>query len=103
MADVRLTINHAQLPAELRAQTVASREKVAKEIVAISRSIAPVVRGDYRGGMNKVTTGDSVRVVDGDMNAIWKEYGTRRTPAHAVLTATSMTFGRYSGMMPRGL
>lgn len=103
MPGARLTIYQQNLVSKLRAETVQGRMRIAAEIVDIAKSIAPVVTGAYKGGMAERGVGSTVRVVDNDPTSIWKEYGTSDTPAHAALTATAMTVGRYTGMRPRGL
>ncbi|MCA1185708.1 hypothetical protein LCD36_04480 [Saccharopolyspora sp. 6T] len=45
--------------------------------------------------------GDEVRMVDTDPEAVYKEYGTNDTPAHAVLTDAARKRGRYRGWNPR--
>lgn len=97
----RLTLFQQQLIRETRQKTVDARMQIAGEIVDIAKSIAPVVSGAYRGGMAERGEDATVSVVDNDPTSIYKEYGTRRTPAHASLTATAMTFGRYTGMRPK--
>lgn len=78
------------------------RVEIAEKIAADARPLAPVVSGDYRGGIEvEQSSGFRVSVVDEDENAIYKEYGTSDTPAHAALTAAAMKYGRYRGMRPR--
>lgn len=78
------------------------RVEIAEKIAADARPLAPVVSGDYRGGIEvEQSSGFRVSVVDTDENAIYKEYGTSDTPAHAALTTAAMKYGRYRGMRPR--
>lgn len=78
------------------------RMEIAEKIAADARPLAPVVSGDYRGGIEvEQSSGLRVSVVDADENAIYKEYGTSDTPAHAALTTAAMKYGRYRGMRPR--
>lgn len=77
------------------------RRDMAKEIAGEARAAAPVLTGDYRDGIGVESSGTSVSVVDDDPDAIYKEYGTVDTPAHAVLTDAARRRGRYSGWQPR--
>ncbi len=86
---------------EVRAETVQGREEIAAEIAALARSDAPVLTGAYRDGIVVRTYGERVLVVDEDDEAVFKEYGTVDTPAHAALTDAARAFGRYSGWQPR--
>jgi hypothetical protein len=86
---------------EVRRESVAGREEIATEIAAMARSDAPVLTGAYRGGITVRTYGERVLVVDDDEDAVFKEYGTVDTPAHASLTDAARVFGRYSGWQPR--
>lgn len=89
------------LAAEVRAESVQGREEIAAEIAALARSDAPVLTGAYRGGITVRTYGERVLVVDDDDEAVYKEYGTIDTPAHASLTDAARAYGRYSGWEPR--
>lgn len=89
------------LDSEVRAESVQGREEIATEIAALARSDAPVLTGAYRGGIVVRTYGERVLVVDDDEDAIFKEYGTVDTPAHAALTDAARAYGRYSGWQPR--
>lgn len=86
---------------EVRAETVQGREEIAAEIAALARSDAPVLTGAYRDGIAVRTYGERVLVVDEDDDAVFKEYGTVDTPAHAALTDAARAYGRYSGWQPR--
>ncbi|QXB17891.1 HK97 gp10 family phage protein [Corynebacterium coyleae] len=77
------------------------RVRIAKEIMMDARPLAPVLTGAYRGGIDIKVDGLDVSVVDSDEDAIYKEYGTSDTPAHAALTTAAMKHGRYRGMRPR--
>lgn len=84
-----------------REGSIKDRVEIAEKIAADARPLAPVVSGDYRGGIDvKQSSGFRVSVVDEDENAIYKEYGTSDTPAHAALTTAAMKYGRYRGMRP---
>ncbi|MGN0100759.1 MAG: HK97 gp10 family phage protein [Dietzia sp.] len=96
----RLTL-FPNLAADVRAESVQGREEIAAEIAAMARSDAPVLTGAYRDGITVRTYGERVLVVDDDDEAIFKEYGTVDTPAHAALTDAARAFGRYSGWEPR--
>ena len=78
------------------------RVEIANEIAAEAQADAPVRSGAYRNGIEVQVDGDRVSVVDVDPDAIYKEYGTSDTPAHASLTEAAMNHGRYSGWQPRG-
>ena len=77
------------------------RKRIAERIMIDARPLAPVLTGAYRGGIGVKTDGQDVSVVDSDEDAIYKEYGTSDTPAHAALTTVAMKYGRYRGMTPR--
>lgn len=77
------------------------RVRIAKQVAADARPLAPILTGAYRGGIDVKVAGQDVSVVDNDENAIHKEYGTSDTPAHAALTTAAMKHGRYQGMRPR--
>ena len=85
----------------MRQQTLSQRESIADAIASEAKSIAPVLEGDYRGGMHVTVSGTTVMVVDTDEAAIHKEYGTADTPAHASLTNAALKHGKYQGMRPR--
>ncbi|WP_280201218.1 hypothetical protein [Nocardia cyriacigeorgica] len=57
--------------------------------------------GAYRDGIGTEFSGTTVRVVDDDPDAIYKEYGTVDTPAHAAVTDAARRHGRYRGWTPR--
>lgn len=98
----RLTLYHDRLPGMVRRESFDGRVDIANKIVGDARSSAPILTGDYYRGMTVETDGLSVRAVDNDPDALHKEYGTSRTPAHASLTNAAMAYGKYSGMRPRG-
>ncbi|MFT4127293.1 MAG: HK97 gp10 family phage protein [Gordonia sp. (in: high G+C Gram-positive bacteria)] len=73
------------------------RAQVAQQAADEARSEAPVLTGDYRDGMSVVVDGPSVTIVDDDPDAMYKEYGTSKTPAHMTLTTAAARYGRYRG------
>lgn len=99
---VRYTQYDGQLIKELRRETKSDRMDVASRILNEARATAPVLEGDYRGGMHIESSGDEVSVVDSDPEAIYKEFGTSQTPAHASLTNAARRYGKYTGWQPRG-
>lgn len=78
------------------------RAQIAGEIAAEAQADAPYLTGAYRNGIEPRVNGDRVSVVDMDPDAVYKEYGTSDTPAHASLTEAAMKHGRYRGWQPRG-
>lgn len=102
MADVRITIYDAEVERLVREVTTEDRAQIAHQAAGDARNAAPVVTGEYRGGIGVEVDGDTVRIVDNDPEAGFKEYGTSDTPAHAVLTDAARKYGRYSGIQPRG-
>lgn len=78
------------------------RVRIAGEIAAEAQADAPVLTGAYRNGIEVQVDGDRVSVVDQDPDAVYKEYGTSDTPAHASLTEAAMNHGNYTGWQPRG-
>lgn len=97
----RLTVFADAIPALLKQQTLAERVDLAEQIADEARAAAPVVSGAYRGGIGVDVAGTEVRVVDDDDRAVFKEYGTNDTPAHAALTQAAMNHGVYRGWQPR--
>lgn len=102
MGRVRVTVFNAQAIREAVRLSTAERAQTAEEIVVEARADAAVLTGRYRDGIHSVVDGENVSVVDDDPDAIYKEYGTSRTPAHAALTNAAKNHGRYSGWQPRG-
>lgn len=86
---------------EAYATTLESRAQTAHEAADEARSDAPVLTGAFRDGIGAEVDGLHVTIVDSDPDAIYKEYGTSDTPAHATLTNAASRFGRYSGWRPR--
>lgn len=86
-----------------QARTISTPERVqvANDIVGVHRDTAPVVTGAYRDGATVNVAGDDVSVLNRDPDAIYKEFGTGDTPAHASMTNAARQFGRYSGWSPR--
>lgn len=102
MAGIRVTLYPEQLYREARQATTPRRVEVAHEAAGDAVAAAPVESGEYRDGISVQVAGDSVKLVDEDPEAFYKEYGTVQTPAHATLTTAAKKYGRYSGMKPRG-
>lgn len=98
----RVTVYAAQAIAEARRISTARRVQIAGEIAAEAQADAPVLTGAYRNGISVEVSGDQVSVVDFDPDAVYKEYGTSDTPAHASLTEAAMHHGKYTGWQPRG-
>lgn len=99
---VRLTIFDGIIERSAKALSRNDRREVAAEIAADARSQAPVVTGAYRDGISVADIGGEPAVVDDDPDAIYKEYGTVDTPAHAALTDAARHHGKYSGWQPHG-
>lgn len=100
-AGVRVTVYGAQAIAEARRLSTPRRAEIAHAIADTARSNAPVLHGDYRAGIGAEVSGDDVRVVDTDEDAVYKEFGTSDTPAHATLTDAARQYGKYSGWQPK--
>lgn len=98
----RVTVFAAIAIAEAKRISTLERVRIANEIVAEAKADAPVRSGAYRNGIEVQVDGDRVTVVDQDPDAVYKEYGTSDTPAHASLTEAAMNHGKYSGWQPRG-
>ncbi|MCM6778032.1 HK97 gp10 family phage protein [Nocardia sp. CDC159] len=101
MTVARLTIFDDIVTRSARVFSTARRREIAADIAAEARAAAPVLTGQYRDGIAVEASGDDVRVVDNDPDAVYKEYGTSDTPAHAALTDAARRRGRYSGWQPR--
>lgn len=101
MAGVRVTIYREQLLAEARKISTEQRVEIAHQAAGDAAADAPVLTGQYRDGISVETAGDRVSIVDSDPDAIYKEYGTSDTPAHAALTEAASRYGKYSGWQPR--
>lgn len=101
MAGVRVRVYAAEALREARALSTAQRFQIAREAAAEARADAPVRTGEYRDGIGVEVSGDEVRIVDTDPEAVHKEFGTSDTPAHAVLTDAARKRGRYRGWEPR--
>lgn len=102
MTAARLTIFESIVIKSAKTLSTVRRREIAGEIAADARATAPVLTGEYRDGIAAEASGDDVSVVDNDPDAIYKEYGTSDTPAHATLTDAARKRGRYSGWQPRG-
>lgn len=98
----RLTVYGDRARGEARALSLDGRIDIANQAANDARSAAPVYTGAYRDGISVEVQGDRVFLVDNDPDAIFKEYGTVDTPAHASMTDAARQHGRYSGWQPRG-
>ncbi|CCW14605.1 hypothetical protein [Rhodococcus aetherivorans] len=98
----RITIYHERARREARELSLDGRIDIAQQAANDARSSAPVYTGAYRDGIGVSVEGDRVFVVDEDPDAIFKEYGTVDTPAHAALTDAVRPHGKYTGWQPRG-
>lgn len=98
----RLTIYPNAARVQARESSTEQRIDIAQAVADAARSHAPVHDGDYRDGIAVQIDGTHVSVVDNDPDAVFKEYGTSDTPAHASLTDSARQYGRYSGWRPRG-
>lgn len=99
---IRVTVFPQQAIRDALEASTPRRVEIAEEIVVTARANAPVRTGEYRDGIHSEVDGDRVAVVDDDPEAIYKEYGTSDTPAHAVLTDAARQHGKYTGWQPRG-
>jgi hypothetical protein len=99
---IRITVYAAESISEANHLSTPDRMRIASQIADEARAAAPVLTGAFRDGIGITADGDTIRVVDEDPDAGYKEYGTSDTPAHATLTSTASEFGRYSGIRPRG-
>jgi hypothetical protein len=99
---VRITVYEAEAIAEALKLSTPVRAQIAEEIAQDARASAPVLTGKYRDGIHAEISGNDVRVVDDDEDALYKEYGTSTHAAHATLTDAARKYGKYSGMQPRG-
>lgn len=99
---IRVTLFREELLRQARLLSTEQRVEIAEEIARDAIASAPVLTGEYRGGIGVEASGEDVAVVDIDPEAIYKEYGTSDTPAHAVLTDAARKRGKYSGMKPKG-
>jgi hypothetical protein len=97
----RVTVDHAAVRRLARKLSQVDRERIAAEVAADAKSNAPRLTGAYAGGIEVQTQGDRVFVVDNDENAVYKEFGTVDTPAHATLTDAARKRGKYSGWKPK--
>lgn len=99
----RFRLFPGQALAEARILSFDDRESIAHDVAEEAAANAPILTGEYRDGIGVVVDGTKVSVVDTDEDAIWKEYGTIDTPAHAALTdAARNSPGKYSGWLPDG-
>lgn len=98
----RVTVFDDQARREARRISLDDRVEIARQAAGDARASAPVYTGEYRDGIDVSVQGDRVFIVDDDEEAIFKEYGTSDTPAHAALTDAARQHGRYSGWKPRG-
>ncbi|MEU9515919.1 hypothetical protein [Micromonospora sp. NPDC048169] len=97
----RLTIVGSLVERFAAGMSTPRRQQIAREIAAEARGNAAVLTGAYRDGIGTEFRRTVVRVVDEDEDAIYKEYGTSKAPAHAALTDAARRRGRYRGWRPR--
>lgn len=102
MDGVRIVLDNAELTRLARKYSTPDRIDIAEEVAHEAIEDAPVLTGEYRGGVSVQVKGDDVSVVDDDPESMWKEYGTVDTPAHAALTDAARRHGKYTGMQPKG-
>jgi hypothetical protein len=102
MAGIRVTVYEAEALREARKISTEKRIEIAEQVAREAISAAPVLTGEFRDNIGVRASGDDGRVVDEDETAVFKEYGTVDTPAHATLTDAARHHGKYSGMTPRG-
>lgn len=101
MTGIRVTVYKAEAEREARRLSTEDRVRIAHEIAHEAIAAAPVLTGEYRSGIGVEVSGETVRVVDNDPTAGFKEFGTSTTPAHATLTDAARKHGRYTGVQPR--
>lgn len=97
---VRVFVYSAQARQAAMEISTEQRAQIASQIADVARSSAPVLTGEYKGGIGTSVDGVDVQVFDDDPEAGFKEYGTSDTPAHATLTDAARRFGRYTGTTP---
>lgn len=92
-----LGVSDADLTAaiEKSAEVKVEQRRVAKEMVAYAKSIAPVETGEYAA---KIKSGESKKTGRVWVGATARhshlvEYGTDTTPEHAVMAKTAAAFG----------
>lgn len=98
---VRVTLYREQLLAEARRLSTDQRVEIAHQAAGDAVADAPVLTGHYRDGISVEQNGDQVSIVDSDPDAVYKEYGTSDTPAHAALTEAASRYGKYTGWQPK--
>jgi hypothetical protein len=98
---VRIEVYNALAIAEARLGTKEGLEAIAQAIVDDARGSAPVETGEFRDSMAVSSAGNKVYAEAQDEKAIYVEYGTSDTPAHATMTNAARKFGKYTGMQPR--
>lgn len=92
----RLTIYDAQVYAAVDKSTLPSRIDMAYEVALEAIDIAPVVSGAYRDGIDVVTEGTDVFIVDDDPIAFMKEFGTVDTEPIGLLTEAAQVLAKYN-------
>jgi hypothetical protein len=102
MASFRVTVYSQQAKHEAYVASTGGRARIAHQAAAIARDRAPVESGEFRDGIGVEVDAPKVRIIDTDPEAVYKEYGTEDTPAHATLTDAARQFGRYTGFQPKG-
>lgn len=96
-----MTVYGAVVIRQARHLSVPDRVEIADQIVVDHRGTAPVDSGAYRDGATVSQVGDNVSVFNRDPDAIYKEFGTEDTPAHATMVNAARRHGRYTGWSPR--
>lgn len=97
MSAPRVTINERVVLAKARRASTGPRADIARRVVATHAATAPRVTGAYAKGAAVVAHGEQVTVINRDPDAVYKEYGTSDTPAHASMTNAARRHGRYVG------
>jgi HK97 gp10 family phage protein len=100
-AGARVTVFPAQAIAEARAACGDGLFEIAGQIADDARSSAPVETGEFQSSISAQRSGNRASVIADDDRAIYIEYGTSDTPAHATMTNAARKFGKYTGMTPR--
>ncbi|QWY82289.1 hypothetical protein SEA_MEYRAN_14 [Gordonia phage Meyran] len=100
---VRVMVHSAEARRQAHRTSFEQRARIAHRVVDEARSEAPVLTGDYRDGMGVQTSasGADVLLVDTDPDAIHKEWGTSKTPAHMTMVNAAARYGAYSGRRRR--
>lgn len=100
MASVRITVFDAEVTRLARELSTEERAQIAHQAAGDARASARVDTGEFRAGVGVEVDGDTVRIVNNDETAGFKEYGTADTEPQATVTNAARRYGRYSGMQP---